>query len=235
MEGNLRTLRPLYKYSFNDGQQIYIAGRNADIVQYTTSESRFWAYLGAIPHWLYFTPLRKHQPEWFQFVVWSSAIGTAAALLGIIVAIWMLSPSKRYRHAGAPTSIPYRGWKRWHTIIGLFFGVVTATWAFSGMLSMGPFDLWNDWRVMPRTKSQRRPRRQHRQRAARRRAIPTIGLCDQASQRRARVVRRLPTQGAGVLHVRRRTAIHRHRLRWPHSNHSLNRREPKAELIAIRS
>ena len=138
---NLRTLRPLYKYTFRDGQQVYISGRNADVVQYTTRESRMWAYLGAIPHWMYFTPLRKHQPQWFQFVVWSSAIGSIAAVLGIVVALWMLSPSKRYRHAGEPTSIPYRGWKRWHMIIGLFFGVVTSTWAFSGMLSMGPFPI----------------------------------------------------------------------------------------------
>ncbi len=58
-----------------------------------------------------------------------------------IIAIWMYSPRKRYRYAGAPTSIPYRGWKRWHTIIGLFFGVVTMTWAFSGLLSMGPFPI----------------------------------------------------------------------------------------------
>ncbi len=137
---NLRNLRPLYKYTFNDGQQIYMNGRTADIVQYTTTESRFWAYLGAIPHWLYFTPLRKHQPEWFSFVVWTSGVGTVSALLGVIVAIWMLSPAKKYRHAGTPTSIPYRGWKRWHTIIGLVFGIVTVTWAFSGLLSMGPFD-----------------------------------------------------------------------------------------------
>jgi len=141
LEGNLRTIRPLYKYSFSDGQQVYVSGRNAEVIQYTTTSSRFWAYLGAIPHWLYFTPLRKHQAEWFSFVVWSSGIGSIAALLGIVVAIWMLSPSKRYRHAGVPTSIPYRGWKRWHTIFGLFFGIVTLTWAFSGMLSMGPFPI----------------------------------------------------------------------------------------------
>lgn len=140
----LRTLRPLYKYTFHDGQQVYISGRDAEVKQFTTTESRFWSYLGAIPHWLYFTPLRKHQPEWSQFVIWSSGIGTAAALLGMIVAIWMLSPKKRYRQAGAPTSIPYRGWKRWHTIIGLVFGAVTATWAFSGMLSMGTFP-WVEW------------------------------------------------------------------------------------------
>ena len=137
----LRTLRPLYKYSFQDGQQVYVNGNTAEVVQYTTTSSRFWAYLGAIPHWLYFTPLRKHQPEWFFFVVWSSLIGTITALVGVVIAIWMLSPGKRYRYAGAPTSIPYRGWKRWHTIIGLIFGVVTTTWAFSGLLSMGPFPI----------------------------------------------------------------------------------------------
>ena len=74
--GLLRSLRPLYKYSWPDGQQVYVNGNTAEVVQYTTTASRFWAYLGAIPHWLYFTPLRKHQPEWFSFVVWSSLIGT---------------------------------------------------------------------------------------------------------------------------------------------------------------
>jgi uncharacterized iron-regulated membrane protein len=139
--GGLRNLRPLFKYSWPDGQQVYVNGNTAEVAQYTTTESRFWAYLGAIPHWLYFTPLRKHQPQWFSFVVWSSLIGTVAALLGVVIIIWMYSPKKRYRHAGAPTSIPYRGWKRWHAIAGLFFGIVTATWAFSGLLSMGPFPI----------------------------------------------------------------------------------------------
>jgi hypothetical protein len=141
--GGLRNLRPLYKYTWPDGQQIYVNGNNAEVVQYTTTASRFWAYLGAIPHWMYFTPLRKHQQEWFSFVVYSSLIGTIAALIGVVVAIWMYSPRKRYRYAGAATSIPYSGWKRWHTIAGLFFGVVTTTWAFSGLLSMGPFPIMN--------------------------------------------------------------------------------------------
>ena len=61
--------------------------------------------------------------------------------MGVVIAVWMYSPRKRYRHAGTPTSIPYKGWKRWHTITGLFFGVVTTTWAFSGLLSMGPFPI----------------------------------------------------------------------------------------------
>ena len=139
--GSLRTVRPLFKYSWADGQQVYVNGNTGEVVQYTTTASRFWAYLGAIPHWLYFTPLRKHPPQWTASVVWSSLIGTITSLVGIVVIVWMYSPRKRYRYAGAPTSIPYRGWKRWHAITGLFFGVVATTWAFSGLLSMGPFPI----------------------------------------------------------------------------------------------
>jgi hypothetical protein len=145
-----RGQQPLYKYTWPDGQQAYVSGLSAEVVQYTTTSSRFWAYLGAIPHWLYFTPLRKNGQQWFSFVVWSSLIGTVAALMGVVIAVWMYSPRKRYRHAGAPTSIPYKGWKRWHTITGLVFGVVTTTWAFSGLLSMGPFPIMQpltDWTV----------------------------------------------------------------------------------------
>jgi hypothetical protein len=136
-------VRPLFKYSWPDGQQAYVNGNTGEVVQYTTTASRFWAYLGAIPHWLYFTPLRKHPPEWTSVVVWSSLIGTVAASIGIVIIVWMYSPRKRYRYAGVPTSIPYRGWKRWHAIAGLFFGFVTTTWAFSGVLSMGPFPIMN--------------------------------------------------------------------------------------------
>ena len=34
---------------------------------------------------------------------------------------------------------PYRGWFYWHHIAGLLFGIVTMTWAFSGLLSMNPW------------------------------------------------------------------------------------------------
>jgi hypothetical protein len=139
VQGALRNLRPLWKYAWPNGEEVYVSGVTGEVVQYTTSRSRFWAYLGAIPHWLYFTPLRKHQPEWSRFVIWTSGAGTLAAALGIAIGIWMYSPSKRYRHSGAATSIPYRGQKRWHAIFGLIFGLGAVTWAFSGMLSMDPF------------------------------------------------------------------------------------------------
>src|SRR5262249_52238691 len=59
----------------------------------------------------------------------------------LIVGVWMYSPSKRFRYNGAPSSIPYHGQKRLHTILGLLFGMVACTWAFSGMLSLDPFPM----------------------------------------------------------------------------------------------
>jgi hypothetical protein len=134
-----RAALPLWKYSGDDGQEVYISQASGEVAQHTTRSSRFWAYIGAIPHWLYFTPLRKNGPQWSSVVIWSSAIATGASLIGIVIGVWMYSPKKRYRYAGRPTSIPYRGQKRWHTLFGLIFGLGAATWAFSGMLSMDPF------------------------------------------------------------------------------------------------
>ena len=135
----LADLIPLWKFSWPDGEQVYVTQTTGDVVQHTTSASRLGAYVGAIPHWFYFTPLRRDGATWSRVVIWSSGIGTIAAILGVIIGAWMYSPGKRYRYAGVPSSIPYRGQKRWHTVLGLVFGVATITWAFSGMLSMDPF------------------------------------------------------------------------------------------------
>ncbi|HZI51518.1 MAG TPA: PepSY domain-containing protein, partial [Terriglobia bacterium] len=139
--GQLRNLRPMYKYSWPDGQQVYLNGSTGEVVQYTTFGSRVAAHVSAIPHWFYYTPLRKNQPQWITFMIWSCIIGTVSAIVGMIVAIWMYSPKLRYRLDGKPTGIPYRGQKRWHWIFGMVFGVATVTWTFSGLLSLGPFPL----------------------------------------------------------------------------------------------
>jgi PepSY-associated TM region len=132
-------LRPLRKYSWPDGEQVYVSTVTGEVVQYTTRGSRLAAWAGAIPHWLYFTPLRKRGQQWSRVVIWASGIATLAALLGITIGLWMYSPSRTYRRAGEPASFPYHGQKRWHAILGLLFGLFACTWAFSGMLSMDPF------------------------------------------------------------------------------------------------
>jgi hypothetical protein len=139
VSGQFRPLRPLLKYSWPDGEEVYVSTVSGEVVQYTTRSSRLLAYLGPIPHWLYFTPLRKQGQVWSRTVIWLSGLGTFAAILGLTVGIWMYSPSKRYSMRGALTSIPYTGQKRLHTIAGLLFGITACTWVFSGMLSMDPF------------------------------------------------------------------------------------------------
>src|SRR5262249_33131618 len=119
----------------------YVSQTSGEVVQYTTSASRLRAYLGPIPHWLYFTPLRKHQTQWAQLVIWSSGLGTIGALLGLAVAVSMYTSR---RPAGVPTRIPYRGAKRLHVLFGLVFGAGAVTWAFSGLLSMDPFPARSD-------------------------------------------------------------------------------------------
>ena len=139
VQESFRAQRPLQKYSWPNGEQVYVSRSSGEVVQYTTTASRIGAYLGPIPHWIYFTPLRKHQAAWSRFVIWSSGVGTVTAMVGIVVGVWIYSPSKRYRFDGAQARIPYRGQKRWHTVLGLTFGLGAVSWAFSGMLSMDPF------------------------------------------------------------------------------------------------
>lgn len=133
--GRLRTLRPLWRHEFNDGQQVYVAGVSGDVVQHTTRRSRLGAYLGPIPHWFYFTPLRKHPVLWSRFVIGVSAVGTLVATSGLISAV-LAYRRRRFdmaRTRRKPSAM------RWHLTLGSVFGVGAVTWALSGMLSMDPF------------------------------------------------------------------------------------------------
>jgi hypothetical protein len=127
--------QPLWKYSWANGEQVYVSQESGEVVQYTTRGARIGAYFGAIPHWLYFTPLRTNNPAWRKAVIGLSGLGTLTTIFGLVVGVWMYSPTK-------PRSIPYQGQTRWHMILGLAFGLFAFTWVLSGMLSISPFD-WN--------------------------------------------------------------------------------------------
>lgn len=139
VNGVFRSYGALRKYVWPDGQETYVSLVTAEVAQHTTRGSRIGAYFGAIPHWLYLAPLRRHRELWTQVVIWSSGIATVVALLGLIVGISRYSPFRRYRTADGLTCFPYTGQKRRHAVVGLVFGLFTCTWAFSGMMSMDPF------------------------------------------------------------------------------------------------
>jgi hypothetical protein len=119
------------------GTQLYVSTRSAEVVQATTRHERGMAWIATIPHWLYFTALRQNQPLWARMVVWLAALVCGLVLLGLVLAF---TQWRRTRPLDLKRSIPYRGGMRWHYISGALFGVFALTWAFSGLLSMEPFD-----------------------------------------------------------------------------------------------
>jgi uncharacterized iron-regulated membrane protein len=132
---------PLHKFAIDDGQgsELYVSPVTGDAVMLTTAKTRAFAWISTIPHWLYFEGLRENQPLWYRIVVWTSAIATVIGVLGLILGITQYRRG-RSTWAGA---IPYSSWLRWHYITGIVFGVFTVTWAFSGLLSMEPFEWTN--------------------------------------------------------------------------------------------
>jgi hypothetical protein len=130
---------PLHKFAVDDGAgtELYVSPATADITMLTTGRSRMLAWAGTIPHWLYFTALRTNQPLWYRIVVWTSAAACVVTLLGLVLGVIQYRRTKPFRLAAA---IPYGGWMRWHYITGVVFGVFTLTWAFSGLMSMEPFE-----------------------------------------------------------------------------------------------
>ena len=123
-----RQLLPAHKVFVNDSAktELYISESTAEVALLTTRATRALAYVAAIPHWMYFAPLRQNGPVWRQVVLWTSGVGVVLALLGIVLAF------TQYR-------TQYAGLMRWHYVTGAVLGVFALTWVFSGLLSMEPF------------------------------------------------------------------------------------------------
>src|SRR5258708_385963 len=51
VSGQFRALRPLMKYSWPDGEQVYVSTVTGEVAQYTIRSDRIFAHLGPIPHW----------------------------------------------------------------------------------------------------------------------------------------------------------------------------------------
>jgi uncharacterized iron-regulated membrane protein len=133
---------PLHKFTVDDGKgtELYVQSESGDVAMMTTRRSRMLAWIGTIPHWMYFEGLRKRQLFWYRFMVWTSEAVCVLAMFGLILAVTQFRKTRPFRLAKA---IPYAGWMRWHYITGAFFGVFTLTWAFSGLLSLEPFEWTN--------------------------------------------------------------------------------------------
>ena len=126
---------PAHRFLIDDGAgtEAYVSQRTAEVIMLTTRRSRALAWAGAIPHWFYVRALRAEPALWTRAVVWTSIAGCGGALLGLALGV------TQFRWRGRGRRIPYTGWMWWHYVTGAVFGVVTLTWAFSGLMSMEPF------------------------------------------------------------------------------------------------
>lgn len=133
----LNPLRPLHRIELHDaaGTELYVSSRTGEVVRDTNRSERFWNWLGSVPHWIYFTPIRADPPLWHDVVVWLSAACIVSAVTGIVIGILRIRLRRRFRN-GAVT--PYAGWMAWHHIAGLIGGFFVLTWIVSGWLSMNP-------------------------------------------------------------------------------------------------
>lgn len=151
--GYLEKEMPIYKYYFDDAEehQLYMTSRDGRVLQFTDSNSRFWAWLGAIPHWVYFTSLRQNQTLWIEFVKWAAGIGCIMCLAGWILGIrnWWKQRRRGFWHS------PYKKrWYKWHFVCGIFFGLFAITFAFSGLMSLTDLPDW--MKKAPKEKQERR-------------------------------------------------------------------------------
>lgn len=126
---------PVYKYVFDDEDktELYLSSRTGRGLQLTTSESRMWAWLGAIPHWIYIKQLRANgRQPWTDVVLWISGFGILMTLSGVIVGVRSMILARRQRRL-----CPYKKpMFRWHHVSGLVFGLFVLAFIFSGFMSL---------------------------------------------------------------------------------------------------
>ncbi len=136
---------PVLKYGFSgtDRAEIYLSSRTGDVVQYTTAESRFWAWCGAIPHWIYITWLRENGSAlWRDVVAWVSGIGIFAVLSGLYVGIRATVMARRRRSSRSELTPYVKPLFRRHHVLGLLFGLFALTYVFSGFMSVRRVPQW---------------------------------------------------------------------------------------------
>ncbi|KMY67675.1 hypothetical protein AAU61_07175 [Desulfocarbo indianensis] len=131
---------PFYKFALDDPQdtRLYVSSRGGEVCQIATASQRAWAWLGAVPHWLYFTVLRSHLEIWRWTIIALAAVGCLLCLSGLWLGAryfrWRGWGKGKYRRRSA-----YVGWRKRHHYLGLLFGLPALAWTFSGMLSLNPF------------------------------------------------------------------------------------------------
>jgi len=127
--------RPLYRAALQDdlGTVLYVSARTGEVVQRTRASERAWNWVGSVPHWLYFTQLRRSFTAWDRTVWWLALAALCSASAGTVLGVYR---TWQRAHSPKPAWSGFRGWLRWHHGLGLIAAVFVLGWIFSGWLSM---------------------------------------------------------------------------------------------------
>ncbi|GAN67950.1 hypothetical protein [Acetobacter orleanensis] len=125
-----------YRFLFADAAhtQVYVSSLTGDVMQAATRASRLWAWVGAIPHWLYPAVLRRNPSLWKDVVIFLSGTGVFLTATGLWIGVLRLRRQSPFT--------PYRGWHCVHHLSGAVFGLFALLWVGTGLLTMSPFGLF---------------------------------------------------------------------------------------------
>ncbi|QZE14855.1 PepSY domain-containing protein [Halosquirtibacter laminarini] len=125
----MRKHLPIYRMKYKDGSNLYISSKTGDVLQRTTTKSKWIACFGAIPHWLYFRTLRENTQIWILVIKFLAILSLIAILTGYIYG-GIILVKKRLRN-------PYKKRHyRWHYLLGISGGLIIFTWTLSGFFSL---------------------------------------------------------------------------------------------------
>ena len=126
--------RPFHRVALGDeaGTVLYVSAQTGEVVRDTNRTERIVGWIGAGPHWLYPTVLRRLPAARRQTVIWISAAGVIGALTG-----WLPGVLRLHRR-GCGFASPFYRWHRWHYSVGLAVAVFLTTWILRGFLWVNP-------------------------------------------------------------------------------------------------
>jgi hypothetical protein len=132
-------LLPFYKCTMADDahSEVYVSARSGSVLQRTTRKERLLAWLGIIPHKLYFYPLLKNRLAWKTTILSLAALGLFVSLSGVFMGFLRLM--RVFKGRMTPFKKLYY---KWHHLSGFIFGVFLFSFLLSGLFSVTGIPDW---------------------------------------------------------------------------------------------
>lgn len=136
----LNAFRPFHRFSLQDpaGTEIYVSDRTGAVVLDTDRRGRFWNWIGGIPHLIDLQEVRARPQVWRPVMLLLTSVSIVVVLAGAYLGLVRLGLRRRY--AGNAIT-PYRGWMKWHHLLGVFGGVFLIAWVVSSWIYLRPAHL----------------------------------------------------------------------------------------------